>query len=118
MNHRRVQTPSSVPSRAAGRKPVARRGEVAARILAAIPANYAVTSLAAACTARLLWQGLGMDAANASVTAMLASFALFAILALVAFGTRSAFRLWAWLIGAALVMGAGLWISVATGGRL
>lgn len=94
------------------------RGEVAARLLAAIPGNYLLTSLATACLARLLWQGLGVDPANASAAATLASFALFAMLALVAFGMRSVGRLWLWLAGSALVLGAALWASLAVGIRL
>ncbi|PNU03429.1 hypothetical protein [Novosphingobium guangzhouense] len=94
------------------------RGEIAARLLAAIPGNYLLTSLATACLARLLWQGLGVDPANASVAATLTSFLLFAVLALVAFGVRSAGRLWLWLAGSGLLLGAGLWISLMAGARL
>lgn len=91
---------------------------VAARIVAAIPANYVLTSLATACLARLLWLGLGVDAANASVTATLLSFALFPVLALTAFGVRSAARLWLWMTLAGLALGGGLWLSLAMGARL
>ncbi len=100
-----------------GRAGIGRAG-VAARIVAAIPANYLVTSLAAAGLARLLWRGLGVDPANASVAATLTSFALFAVIALAAFGMRSAVKLWLWLAGAALVLGGALWLSLASGGRL
>jgi hypothetical protein len=95
-----------------------RRAEVAARLAAAIPANYLLTSLATALLARLLWRGLGVEPANASVAAMLASFALFAVLALTAFGVRSVTRLWCWMLGAGLVLGLGLWLSLASGDRL
>ncbi|MFT4054949.1 MAG: hypothetical protein QM681_10615 [Novosphingobium sp.] len=94
------------------------RIEVIARLLAAIPANYLLTSIAAACLARLLWRGLGIDPANASVAATLASFALFATLALVAFGVRSVGKLWLWLAGSGLLLGLALWASLAMGGRL
>jgi hypothetical protein len=94
------------------------RGNLAARLLAAVPGNYLLTSLATASLARLLWRGLGVDPANASVAAMLASFALFAVLALTAFGVRSILRLWLWIAGASFVLGAGLWLSIAVGGRL
>lgn len=94
------------------------RANVAARLLAAIPANYLLTSLAAAALARLLWRGLGIDPANASVAAMLASFVMFSVLALVAFGVRSALKLWLWMIGSGAVLSAGLWLSLASGGRL
>lgn len=94
------------------------RANVAARLLAAILANYLLTSLATAALARLLWRGLGVDPANASVAAMLASFVMFSVLALVAFGVRSAFKLWLWMIGSGAVLSAGLWLSLASGGRL
>ncbi|KMS51132.1 iron transporter [Novosphingobium barchaimii LL02] len=100
-----------------GRIP-AGRTDVAARLLAAIPANYLLTSLATATLARLLWRGLGVDPANASVAAMLASFVMFSVLALVAFGVRSALKLWLWMIGSGAVLGAGLWLSLTSGGRL
>lgn len=95
-----------------------RRGEVAARLIAAIPANYVLTSLATALLARVLWLGFGVDAANASVAATLLSFALFAMLALVAFGMRSVRRIWVGAIGAGIVLGAGLALSFLAGGRL
>ncbi|MEE4451684.1 hypothetical protein [Novosphingobium resinovorum] len=94
------------------------RGEVAARIVAAIPANYLLTSLATACLARLLWRGFGVDPANASTAATLTSFALFAVLALVAFAMRSAARLWLWMVASGAVLGGALWLSLASGGRL
>lgn len=94
------------------------RVEVLARLIAAVPANYLLTTLATACLARLLWRGLGVDAANSSVAATLLSFAVFAVLALVAFGTRSVVRLWCCMIGASLVLGAALWLSLLAGGRL
>lgn len=94
------------------------RGEVAARLVAAIPANYLLTSAATACLARLLWRGFGVDPANASVAATLTSFALFAVIALVAFGIRSVSRLWLWLAGSGVLLGLALWASLAVGGRL
>lgn len=94
------------------------RGQVSARLIAAIPANYLLTSTATACIARLLWRGLGVDPANASVAATLISFALFAVLALVAFGARSVVRLWLWLAGSGLVLGVALWFSLSAGARI
>lgn len=90
------------------------RWNVAARVLAAIPANYLLTSLAVACLARLL----PMRPEEASVAATILSFALFAAIALTAFATRSVVRLWLWMAGAGLILGGGLWLSIATGGRL
>lgn len=94
------------------------RASVVVRIVAAIPANYVFTSMATACLARLLWQGLGLDPANASVAATLASFAIFAVMGLTAFAMRSALKLWLWMGGAALAMGGALWLSLEMGGRL
>lgn len=90
------------------------RWNVAARALAAIPANYVLTSLAVACLARLL----PMRPEEASVAATILSFALFATIALTAFAARSVVRLWLWMAGAGLVLGGGLWLSIAAGGRL
>lgn len=94
------------------------RGTVAARVLAAVPGNYLLTSLATACLARLLWRGFAVDPANASMAATLVSFVLFGAIALAAFGLRSATRLWLWMTGACVVLGGGLWLSLASGARL
>nr|WP_240511339.1 hypothetical protein [Novosphingobium panipatense] len=94
------------------------RWNVAARIIAAIPANYLVTSLAAACLARLLAHGLSVNPAEASVTATLLSFAIFATIALFAFGLRSVTRLWLWLTVTAAICGGILWLSLSMGERL
>lgn len=94
------------------------RGNLAARLLAAIPANYGLTSLATACIARLLAHGLSVPPAEASVAGMLLSFAIFAILALVAFAVRSIARLWLWMAVSGSVMAGWLWFSLETGGRL
>jgi hypothetical protein len=94
------------------------RWNVASRIVAAVPANYLVTSLATACLARLLAHGLAVNPAEASVTATLLSFALFATIALFAFGLRSVSRLWLWLAVSGGVLGAALWLSLGMGGRL
>lgn len=92
----------------------ASRWNVAARTLAAIPANYVLTSLAIGCLARLL----PTRPEEASVAATLFSFALFAVLALAAFAVRSVARLWLVMAGTGLILGGGLWLSIATGGRL
>ncbi len=94
------------------------RWNVTARIVAAVKANYLVTSLLTACLARLLAHGLAVNPAEASVTAMLLSFAIFATIALFAFGLRSIARLWLWLAVISAVSGGILWISLGTGGRL
>ena len=87
---------------------------VAARIVAAVPANYLLTSLATACLARLL----PMPPSEATLAATLLSFALFAVIALTAFGVRSVVALWLWMLVACLVMGGILWLSIVDGGRL
>lgn len=90
------------------------RGVVASRLLAAIPANYVVTSSITACLARTL----PGDRADAAVTATLASFAIFAGLVVLCFSLRSVLRLWLVLIVLAAVTGLATWASIATGGRL
>jgi len=87
---------------------------VPARVLAAIVGGYGVTALATALLARLL----PLPAAEASIAATLASFALFAVIALACFSARSGLRVWLWLAGAAVLLGAALWLSLRIGGRL
>lgn len=91
---------------------------LAARLLASIPANYVLSSLAAACIARLLAHGFSVPAAEASMAGTLLSFAIFATLALVAFGMQSIARVWLWMLASAAFMGALLWYSLLVGGRL
>src|SRR3546814_5893419 len=83
-------------------------------IFAAIPANYLLTSIITGLIARLLPFG----PAEASITATLTSFAIFAGIAMAVFHARSSARLWFWMIGAILVFGMGLALSISTGGRL
>ena len=87
---------------------------VASRVLAAIPANYVLTSVIVALLARLL----PMPPHEASVAATLASFAIFAGIALAVFHARSMLRTWAWLIGLGLGLGALLALSLQAGVRL
>ncbi|RIV80922.1 hypothetical protein D2V17_18660 [Aurantiacibacter xanthus] len=87
---------------------------IAARVVAAIPANYLLTSLATACLARLL----PMPTAEATLTATLLSFALLAVIALIAFAVRSVRALWLWMLVAGGVMAGTLWLSIVLGGRL
>lgn len=91
---------------------------LASRLLAAIPANYLLTSLATASLARLMAHGLGLPPVEASESATLLSFAIFAVLAIVVFSVRSIGRLWIWLALAGAVMGGWLYLSLATGVRL
>ncbi|WP_395335922.1 hypothetical protein WBP06_27730 [Novosphingobium sp. BL-8H] len=94
------------------------KANLAARLTAAIPANYIVSSLATACIARGLAQGLNVSAAEASVAGTLLSFAIFATLALVAFGVRSIGRFWLGMVVSGAVMAGWLWLSLHAGGRL
>ena len=88
--------------------------DIAARTLAAVPLNYAVTSALTMLIARLL----PGDAAQASIAATTLSFAIFAGIAMTAFAVRSALRLWIGLVAAGLVAGVADWLLIAVGGRL
>lgn len=79
-----------------------------------MPVNYLLTSVIVALMARTL----PMPPADASVTATLASFAIFAVIALAIFMARSTARIWLWMIGSLLVLGGALWLSFITGARL
>lgn len=87
---------------------------VAARVLAAVPLNYAVTSALTMLVARLLPGG----AQQASIGATLLSFVIFASLAMTAFAVRSVTKLWAAMITAGLAAGLADWCLIAWGGRL
>lgn len=94
--------------------PLSYRFAVFGRVLAAIPANYVLTSIVTA----LLARHLPMARQEATVAAMLASFAIFAVIALAIFYARSALRVWLWIGGAMLVFGGLLALSLSAGGRL
>jgi hypothetical protein len=87
---------------------------IGTRILAATIGNYVVTALVTALLARI-WPVAPVEA---SMAATLAAFAIFPTLAMTAFAVRSPWRLWALLLGASAVLGGGLWLSLASGGRL
>lgn len=90
------------------------RRSVISRIAAAVLGGYAVTSLAVACLARTL----PLPPAEASIAATLLSFGLYATVILVVFAARSAGKAWLYLLLASTLLGGGLWLSIATGGRL
>ena len=92
----------------------ARWRDVAARALAAVPLNYAVTSALTMLIARILPGG----AQQASVGATLMSFLIFAGLAMTAFAVRSTSRLWVGLIATGVAAGLADWCFIAWGGRL
>lgn len=104
---------AGVAQRAAGKGRGAWR-EILARTLAAIPLNYAVTAALTMLVARLLPGG----AVQASTGATLLSFAIFAGLAMAAFGVRSLARLWLGMIGVGLLAGLADWLLIVQGGRL
>lgn len=88
--------------------------DIAARALAAVPLNYAVTGALTMLIARLLPGG----ALQASIGATILSFAIFAALAMTAFAVRSAARLWAGLIATGVVAALADWCLIVWGGRL
>lgn len=88
--------------------------ELAGRTLAAVPLNYAVTTALTMLIARLLPGG----AQQASIGATMLSFAVFAVIAMIAFAARSVLRLWAVLIGIGLLAGGLDWLLIMWGGRL
>jgi len=94
--------------------PARYRWTVAARALAAIPLNYLLTSIVVG----LLARHLPLNPVEASAAATLASFAIFAVIAMAVFQARSAGRAWLWMAGATLVLGGLLALSIHLGGRL
>jgi lipoprotein signal peptidase len=82
--------------------------------VAAIPLNYLLTSIVTA----LLARHLPMQRAQASVTATLVSFLIFALIAMAIFHARSTARMWMWMVGATMLLGGALALSLQVGGRL
>lgn len=95
-------------------RPWRRGGDTALRVIAALPLGYAVGSLWAMALARLL-PGARSEA---TVTAMLLSFAICAAAAMWAFAARSGWRAFWTLAILAAVPAAIAWISIEQGGRL
>jgi hypothetical protein len=94
--------------------PWSRRGDVALRILAAIPIGYAVASLWAMAIARFL----PTSPSEATTTGALASFAICAVAAMYAFAARSGARALTVLLLLGAVAGAATWLSMTHGARL
>ncbi|TVV72924.1 hypothetical protein [Sphingomonas solaris] len=91
-----------------------RGGDMALRVVAAVPLGYAVAAAWAMALARIL----PGDPAQAAVAATLVSFALCAFAAMWAFAARSGWRAF-WSL--ALLGGTGgaiAWASIAASGRL
>ena len=80
------------------------RLDLALRI-AAVPAAYPATAFATIALARRL----PMPDDQATVTATLVSFAIFALIVLTAFGTRKAGHVWLGLSGATLLLAVVAW---------
>lgn len=92
----------------------ARRGDIALRVVAAVPLGYATASLWAMALARLL----PGTRSGATVAATLIAIALCAVLAMWAFAARSGWRAM-WTIAAAGGVAAAIaWISILHGGRV
>ncbi|ONF95356.1 hypothetical protein [Sphingomonas jeddahensis] len=91
-----------------------RRGDVALRIVAAVPLGYAVASLWAMALARLL----PGSPSEASIAAALIALALCAVAAMYAFAARSGLRAFTVLLVLGAMAGAIAWGSIATGGRV
>lgn len=87
---------------------------VVGRLLAAVPGNYVLTCIITALFAR----HLPMATAEASLAATLLSYVVFAVIAMAAVAASSATRLWLWMGGATMGLGALLWLSLQMGGRL
>lgn len=83
------------------------------RVLAGTLGAYGVTSLATIVLSLSLAR-LGMAKVEAVTAATLASFLIFAVIAMAVFHARSATRGWAWLTGSALVFGA-IWFLTSAG---
>jgi hypothetical protein len=89
------------------------RLDVALRVMAAVPLNYALTSLIVVLIARILPGG----PVQAALGATLPSFTIFALIAMAAFAARSGFRFVLGMIAAGALVGALDWLLLA-GGRV
>lgn len=74
------------------------RWSVASRVLAGTLGAYGVASLVTVALSLVLAR-FGMDRVEAVIAATLASYAIFAIIAMAVFHARSAVHAWGWLIG-------------------
>ncbi len=90
------------------------RLDVAARATAGVLGGYVVTALAASLAAR----HLPLAPSEAVTTTILASFLVYAVIVLAVFSAKSTLKVWLWIGGASAILGAGLWLSILTGGRL
>lgn len=114
MSGRRITEGMAVNRAMAGAAAWRRRGDMALRILAAVPLGYAVASLCAMALARFL----PGDRAQVTIAATLAAFALCAFAAMWAFAARSGWRAVWTLALAGGVAGGATWLSILASGRL
>lgn len=92
------------------RSPSARhRWGVASRTLAAIFGGYAVTSLFNLALPLLLGTA-GFSMPKTLVSALMASFLIWAAIIMAVFHARSAVRAWLWLVGAAVPLALIVWL--------
>lgn len=90
-----------------------RRGDIALRVVAAVPVAYAVASLWAMALARVL----PMSRSEATVAASLVALVLCAVAAMYAFAARTGLRALIVLVLLGAVAGGIAWVSIASGGR-
>lgn len=90
-------------------KQARRRWSVAFRTMAGTLGAYGLTSLIVVASSLVL-AAFGMDRVEAVYTVTLASFVIFAAIAMAAFHASSATQAWAWLIGASLPLGLLSWL--------
>ncbi|WP_129642280.1 DUF3649 domain-containing protein [Peristeroidobacter agariperforans] len=83
------------------------RLSVAARALAAIVGGYALTALASFAMAIFL----PLSRAEASMTATLSSFLIYACVVIWVFAARTTWRAWAGIVGSMIVLGALVWLQ-------
>ncbi len=95
---------------------VSHRLGVASRAVAAIAGGYVVAALSSVVLAICLPAVFGMARSEATMTGLLASFAVFALAVMWVFAARTARRAWLGLVAAAAVLGLLAWLMHATGG--
>ncbi|WP_240651454.1 MULTISPECIES: DUF3649 domain-containing protein [unclassified Variovorax] len=84
---------------------VRRRLGVASRAIAAIAGGYGVAALSSVVLALCLPAVFGMTRSEATMTGLLASFAIFALAVMWVFAARTALRAWSGLAVVAAVLG-------------
>lgn len=92
-------------------EPARGRWSVVFRTLAGTLGAYVFTSLAIVALSLLL-TGMGMSRAEAVTAATLASFIIFAVVAMAAFHARSPLRAWGWLLALSLPLALAVFITM------